>query len=162
MNDHAKPSRARFADVLRPLPPTHEIRELRRERRVMLRRALRGRCPLCATKGIRDGWAGIQRRCPGCNLAFSRERGYLVGAAWFNLSVTLLLLGVILVGGAAVTAPDIPWPLLASASVAVVLVGPILFQPFAVALFLWVDLAYFRPLDAGDLAANDPDAGPGP
>lgn len=146
-------------DAFRPLPPSQAERELRRERRRMLRRALVGRCPLCATKGIRSGWSAIADRCPGCNFAFSRERGYLSGAAWFNLTVTLFALSVVLVGGAALTAPDIPWGLVGAASIAAVVLVPIAFQPFAVALWLWVDLAYFRPLDAGDLSANDP--GPG-
>jgi uncharacterized protein (DUF983 family) len=89
-------------DLFRPLPPSEEERESRRERRRMLWRALRGRCPLCATPGLRSGWGAIRERCPGCNLHFTRERGYLIGAAWLNLSVTLLVLLIVLVGGAAV------------------------------------------------------------
>jgi uncharacterized protein (DUF983 family) len=147
-------------DVLRPLPPSTQVRDARRERRAMLRRALAGRCPLCATRGIRQGWATVRPRCPGCNLAFSRERGYLVGAAWFNLTATLAAVFVVLVGGAAVTAPAIPWAVVGTATFVTAVVVPVALQPFAVALWLWVDLAYFRPLDAGDLAANDPDPEP--
>jgi len=143
-------------DLFLPVPPPREVREARRERRAMLWRALRGRCPLCATPGLRRGWGGIRDRCPGCNLAFSRERGYLSGATWFNLSATLAVLMVVLVGGAAVTAPDVPWVLVGTLSALSVVVVPILFLPLAVTLWLWVDLAYFRPLDADDLAANDP------
>lgn len=112
-------------DAFRPLPPSQAVREARRERRVMLRRSIAGRCPLCATKGIRSGCSTISDRCPGCNFALSRERGYLSGAA----------------------------------TVATVVVVPSAFQPFAVALWLWVGLAYFRPLDASDLSANDPQSG---
>jgi len=143
-------------DLFLPVPPPREVREARRERRAMLRRAVRGRCPLCAAPGLRRGWGGIRDRCPGCNLAFSRERGYLSGATWFNLSATLAVLMVVLVGGAAVTAPDVPWALVGTLSALSVVVVPILFLPLAVTLWLWVDLAYFRPLAADDLAANDP------
>jgi uncharacterized protein (DUF983 family) len=147
----------RLGDAFRPLPPSEAVREARRERRLMLRRALRGHCPLCASGGIRDGWSSIRDRCPGCNLAFSRERGYLVGAAWFNLTATLVLFSAVLMAGILLSMPDIPWAVLTAASLATVVVAPIVLQPFAVALWLWVDLAYFRPLDAGDLAANDAD-----
>lgn len=153
---------ARRFEVFRPLPPPAEVVQARRDRRRMLRRALRGHCPLCGTPGIRQGWNTVSERCPGCNLRFSREHGYLVGAAWFNLTATLLALMVVLVGGAAATAPEVPWGVVGTASVAVVVVTPIVFQPLAVALFLWLDLAYFRPLDAGDLAANDPAGQPAP
>lgn len=145
-----------LADLLRPLPASAELRAVRRDRRQMLRRALRGRCPLCGTPGIRRGWARIHDRCRGCNFRFSRERGYLSGAAWLNLSGALATLIVVLVGGAALTAPDTNWPLLAGLTTVAVVATAIVLQPPAVALFLWVDLAYFRPLDAGDLAQNDP------
>jgi len=154
-----RPRIVSLRDAFRPLPPSQAVREARRERRAMLRRAIAGRCPLCAAKGIRSGWSTIADRCPGCNFAFSRERGYLSGAAWFNLTVTLFALSVVLLGGAALTAPDIPWGVVGPATVATVVVVPTAFQPFAVALWLWVDLAYFRPLDASDLSANDPRSG---
>lgn len=146
----------RLGDAFRPLPPSQAVRDARQERRLMLRRALGGRCPLCASGGIRNGWSSISNRCPGCNLAFSRERGYLVGAAWFNLTVTLVMFSAVLLGGVVLTLPDVPWGAVAAASIATVVVVPVVLQPFAVALWLWVDLAYFRPLDEGDLAANDP------
>jgi uncharacterized protein (DUF983 family) len=146
----------RLQDLFRTLPPPAAVREVRRERRRMLWRSLRGRCPLCASPGLRSSWATIRDRCAGCNFAFSRERGYLTGATWLNLSLTLFVLLVVLVGGAAVTMPDVPWVLLGTLSAATVVLVPIAFQPLAVTLFLWVDLAYFRPLDEGDLAANDP------
>lgn len=147
----------RLGDLFRPLPPGEAVRERRRDRRRMLRRAVLGRCPLCGTPGLRDGWASIRQRCRGCNFQFSRERGYLSGATWFNLTVTLTAFALVLLLGAVLTAPTTPWPLVGGATLATVLVVPVLFQPFAVALWLWVDLSYFRPLDAGDLAANDPD-----
>jgi uncharacterized protein (DUF983 family) len=155
-----RPERLRLGELFRPLPPAQAVRELRRERRRMLGRALRGRCPLCGSGGLRDGWSSIRPRCFGCNLAFSRERGYLSGAAWINLTMTLLALGAVLLLLPALTAPDIPWRLVRVASFATVVLVPVLFQPFAVVLWLWVDLAYFRPLDADDLAANDPSAEP--
>lgn len=145
-----------LAEVFLPLPASDDVRDRARERRQMLGRALRGRCPLCGAPGIRRGWSGVAERCRGCNLRFSRERGYLVGAAWFNLTAALLAMAVVLVGGAALTAPDIPWTAVTSAAVATVAVTPVLFQPYALALWLWLDLAYFRGLDAEDLAANDP------
>jgi uncharacterized protein (DUF983 family) len=145
----------RLGELFRPLPPPQAVRDLRRERRRMLGRALRGRCPLCGAAGLRDGWFSIHQRCPGCNLKLSRERGYLSGAIWFNLTITLTAFSAVLLAGAALTAPDIPWTAVGGASFATIFLVPLLTQPFAVALFLWVDLAYFRPLDAGDLAAND-------
>lgn len=145
----------RLGELFRPLPPPQAVRDLRRERRRMLGRALLGRCPLCGTAGLRSGWASIRDRCRGCNFKFSRERGYLSGATWFNLTITLTAFSAVLLGGAALTAPDIPWTAVGGASFATIFVVPLLTQPFAVAMWLWLDLAYFRPLDAGDLAAND-------
>ena len=153
--------RVHLRSAFRALPAPESVLQTRRERRRMLRRALLGRCPLCGGPGLRDGWARIHERCPTCNLRFSRERGYLVGAAWFNLTVALLVVGLVLTLGAAATAPDIPWTVYGGALLAAVAV-PVLFQPLAVTLFLWVDLAYFRPLDAADLSANDPTGAQGP
>jgi hypothetical protein len=51
----------------------------------------------------------------------------------------------------------VPWGVLGAVAASVAVLVPIASLPLAVTLFLWLDLAYFRPLDASDLAANDPD-----
>lgn len=55
---------------------------------VVLRRALRGRCPSCGVGPVFDGrWTNV-RRCAGCGWAFERGPGHWVGGNEVNLLVT--------------------------------------------------------------------------
>lgn len=122
----------------------------------MLRRALRRRCPVCGGGPIFDGWFALRRRCPRCNFSFEREEGYWVGALIANLAVAELAFAALLLGGIALTWPSVPWTAMTVAAIVVMIGLPIAFYPLSKMLWLWADLALLHPLDADDLAGNDP------
>ena len=123
----------------------------------MLVRALHRRCPVCGAGGIFDGWFELRARCPGCNFSFEREEGYWVGALIANIAVAEGVFAVLFLGGVALTWPQVPWTGLTIAGVVAMLALPVAFYPLSKTLWLWADLALLHPLDADDLAANDPD-----
>ena len=117
----------------------------------MLGRALRRRCPVCASGGIFDGWFTLRDRCPRCGFSFEREEGYWVGAMIVNIGGAQLLFFAVFLGGLALTYPDVPWTALLVAGLAVMAVFPIVFYPLSKMLWLWGDLAIRgRTSDWGD------------
>ena len=83
-------------------------------------------------------WLAVAERCPECGLRFERdeENEYWLGA----------LLA---------TWPRPPWRLLLWGGVVQMIVTPIVFYPFAKALWLAVDLT-FRPVKPEDLGSREP------
>ncbi len=128
----------------------------------MLSWALRRRCPVCGHRPVFDGWFAIKNRCPSCGFSFEREEGYWVGALIANIAAAEALFAVLFIGGIIVTYPDVPWTALGIAAGLAMITLPIVFYPLSKMLWLWVDLGFIHPLDADDLAANDPDSDPGP
>ena len=118
----------------------------------LLGRAVRLRCPGCGGRPIFLRWARMCDNCPGCGLQLERgERGYWLGAYFFNLVAmeTVFVLGF--VGVLAATWPTPPWALLQAASVVLMVLAPIAFFPFSKTLFLAFDL-WCRPPDVEDYA----------
>lgn len=93
----------------------------------------------------------MRRSCPRCQLILDRgEPDYFLGGYTVNFIVAELL---IVAGGAlfiTLTWPDVPWTTLTWSLVALMVVAPILFYPFAKTLWLALDLI-FRPVTLGDL-----------
>jgi len=119
--------------------------------RLMLGRAVRLRCPACGAGAMFRSWFTLHPRCSACGLAFERDEAeeYWLGAFLLNFIVTevvfALLLGVVLVA----TWPSPPWRLIMIGGAAQMIVTPIVFYPFAKALWLAVDLV-FRPAKESD------------
>ena len=109
-------------------------------------RALRLKCPNCGGGGLFRRWFAMAERCPSCGLHLERhESGYAVGAYMFNIAAAEGLAVAVMVGLAALTWPDPPWDLLLYGGVALMIVAPMVFYPFAKTLFLAFDLA-IRPV----------------
>ncbi len=117
-------------------------------------RALRLRCPNCGGGGILRHWLKLHESCPTCEIHFERgEEGYWVGAYMFNLIAAEQLWAGSMVALLWWTWPSPPWELFLTGGVALMIVAPVLFFPFARTLFLAFDLI-FRP--------PKPDDYPGP
>ena len=112
-----------------------------------LLRALRLRCPRCGQGRLMRTWFSLRGACANCALLFERgeEDDYWLGAYLLNFIVTevvfALMLGVILVA----TWPNPPWTTVIVMGVVQMCLTPILFYPFAKALWLAFDLV-FRPV----------------
>ncbi len=83
-------------------------------------------------------------RCPGCGLRFEREEGYWVGAMIVNIAVAELSFLTVLVGGIALTWPDVPWGLLTVVAVGVNAVVPIAFYPHSKTIWMALDVLLHR------------------
>jgi uncharacterized protein (DUF983 family) len=119
----------------------------------MLVRAARLRCPHCGVGRVMRSWFAIAARCPACGLAFERdeENEYWLGAYLLNFIVTEVLFALLLLLALLLTWPEPPWRLLLWGGAAQMIVTPIVFYPFARALWLAIDLV-FRPVTPDDLA----------
>jgi uncharacterized protein (DUF983 family) len=103
----------------------------------LLRRALRLRCPLCGQGKLFRGWLAMHERCPHCGVKFEREPGFFLGSIYINYGLTALIVAiaypVLLFNGLATKQPLL-W-----ASLAFVVVFPILLFPWARSLWLGFD-----------------------
>ncbi len=114
--------------------------------RVMLGRALRRRCPLCASEGLFDGWVEPRDACPRCQLKLDRgESDFFLGGYVLNfIAVELLLVGF-LAASVLLTWPDVPWRWLAWIGAPLMILGPIGFYPLSRLVWLAVDLSMRPP-----------------
>ncbi len=107
----------------------------------LIKRAARRACPVCGRRGIFESWFRLKARCPSCNYDFAREPGYWVTAIIVNIAVIeglfLLLFIAVVVG----TAPDVNWPLILGAGVAMNVLFPIFFYPYSKTFWMALDLA---------------------
>lgn len=116
----------------------------------LLLRALRRRCPQCASNGYFVSWFKLAERCPRCGLASERVAGHFVGAVGVNTIVTFGLLLIALLAGTWVLYPDVRFlPLMAICGV-VALATPVFFWPFSQTLWTAADLA-MRPATESEL-----------
>jgi uncharacterized protein (DUF983 family) len=108
----------------------------------VLARALRRRCPACGIGKPFAGWFRMTARCPHCRHHYEREAGYWVGALIMNTAVTEAIFGVVFIGVAVVSWPNVPWvPLLIVGAVINVAV-PVFFYPLSKTTWVAVDI-YF-------------------
>jgi uncharacterized protein (DUF983 family) len=118
----------------------------------MMARALTRRCPHCGSGGLFLGWFKARERCPACGVRLLRgDESWATGTYLFNLVVSELLLMMLLAVVVVSTWPDPPWAMLQVGSLALMVVAPILFYPFARLLFLAFDMI-FRPVQPEELA----------
>ncbi|MGB3328524.1 MAG: hypothetical protein WBA46_06180 [Thermomicrobiales bacterium] len=108
------------------------------------RSALR-HCPYCGGAHIFKNWFSLKDRCPTCNVLYEYEDGYSVGAYAINLIITEFI-------AVGVTLSLLIWSDLSTlalqltgASLAIGL--PIFFYPYAVLLFICLDLTFHHPRD---------------
>jgi uncharacterized protein (DUF983 family) len=103
-------------------------------------RGLGRRCPRCGQGKLFRRWLSFPKTCPRCGLQFEREEGAFLGSLTINYGVTGIVFFALLVGWMIVTHGNVRWIPLVLASVAVVIVVPVLFYPFA--KMLWAGLDY--------------------
>lgn len=121
-------------------------------KRVMFRRAIRKRCPICGGGALFRGWFHMKEHCPTCGLRTRRgEDGYTLGAVWFNLFLAEVLTVSVFVTTLIRTWPDPPWDVLQVVGPIEAIITPLLVWPFARTLFLAFDLC-FRPMEQKDFA----------
>ena len=109
-------------------------------------RALRLRCPHCGGGPIFTSWSRLLPVCPVCGLGLERgERGYWLGAYFFNLMATEAVFSVWVAGFLLVTWPNPPWGLFQISTIILMVVFPFVFFPFSKTLFLAFDLLVRPP-----------------
>ncbi|HEX7121750.1 MAG TPA: DUF983 domain-containing protein [Gemmatimonadaceae bacterium] len=109
----------------------------------LLGRAFLRRCPRCGVGGIFATWFRFKPECPTCGLALDRgEHFHWLGAYTINLIVAELGAAALIVAFMLSTWPDVPWETVTWVGVALVVVLPILFYPYARTVWLALDLAF--------------------
>lgn len=114
-------------------------------------RALRLRCPRCGIGHVMRSWFTLRESCPECGLRFERdeEEEYWLGAYTLNFIATELVFALFLLIVLVATWPNPPWRAIIWVGVIQMCLTPILFYPFAKAVWLAIDLI-FRPAGPED------------
>jgi uncharacterized protein (DUF983 family) len=111
---------------------------------IALMRGLLRRCPRCGQGRLFRRWFNFPKTCPRCGLRFEREEGAFLGSLTINYAVTGLAFFALLVGWMIVTGGRVRWVPLILASVAVVVLVPLVFYPFAKTLWAALDFLIYR------------------
>ena len=128
-----------------PVPPTPAEPWPTPRPGLMLLRALLRRCPVCGQGKLFRRWFTMVEECPRCGLRFERIEGHWVGALGINTIVSFGLLGIVVVVGLVLSAPQFDVvPVLVAAGLVAVLM-PLFFFPFSKTVWTAVDL-WMRPL----------------
>lgn len=85
------------------------------------------------------GWT-FQPSCSACGVAYERMEGYWLGAMIVNMAVTLGTFLVVLVGGMALTWPDVAWTALTVATIAVTVVVPVAFHRWSRTIWMALEV----------------------
>jgi len=102
--------------------------------------AMLARCPVCGSGGVWTSFGQTVDNCPRCNYRYAREEGYWVGGLIVNLALAFLLFLLVFLGGMLLTWPDVPWNALLIATVAAMVVGPVVLYPQSKTIWVWLDL----------------------
>jgi hypothetical protein len=92
----------------------------------------------------------VRAICRRCGFNVERKEGHFVGAVGMNTIVTAAAILITLLGGAGLTAPDIPVVGLILATVGVALAVSLLFFPISKTLWSAIDLM-FVDLEPGEV-----------
>ena len=116
-----------------------------------LLRALRLRCPRCGVGRVLRSWFSLREACAECGLRFERDEqeDYWLGAYTLNFVATEIVFALFLAVMLVTTWPNPPWRAVIWVGVIQMCLTPILFYPFAKALWLAIDLI-FRPVGPDD------------
>lgn len=127
-----------------------------RKAALLLRRALRLRCPNCGGRPVFASWGKLRQRCPECGLWLERGEGdYYLGAYMVALFFveTLFAAGFLVI--LLITWPDPPWDAIQWGGAVVLAAGVIVAYPYSKTIWLAIDLM-FRPVTVDDLSADGP------
>jgi uncharacterized protein (DUF983 family) len=117
--------------------------------RLLLRRGLLRRCPLCGGGGVFVTFFRVRDRCPRCNFPINREEGHWLGAVGINTIVTLTLLFVTMVVAFLLTIDERRAAPIFISCFLVAGLTPLLFFGSSQTLWSAIDLA-MRPLEPSD------------
>jgi uncharacterized protein (DUF983 family) len=106
-----------------------------------------------------QSWFVLRARCTACGTRFQRgeDQDYWLGAYLLNFIVIEVLFAVLLAVVLVATWPNPPWSFVLLGGAAQMILTPIVFYPFAKALWLMADLVFRSP--GPDDFAPDRDAG---
>lgn len=121
----------------------------------MFRRGLVRHCPICGSGHLFEGYFRLRPTCPRCGLRFQRLEGQWSGDIGINTIVTFGLLYVTLMVGVLAFWGRANVLALAGIGLAIVVLFPILFVPFAKTLWLAIDLM-MRPVEPDEFADVEP------
>jgi uncharacterized protein (DUF983 family) len=112
----------------------------------MIVRAFTLRCPRCGGRGIWRTWFKMKHECPTCALLLERgeSEDYWLGTYMFNLVAAELISVAIAVILIIVSWPDVAWNFVWAISIALAVIMPFLFFPFARDPWLAFDLMFRR------------------
>ena len=125
--------------------PRAEPDTSRKSASLLLRRAIRRRCPNCGQPDVFVGYFKLKERCPRCGMLLERgESDYFIGAYTLNLIAVEVLLALGFLVVVVITWPNPPWDAVQYGGVVLSILGAVLCYPFAKTTWLAVDLM-FRP-----------------
>jgi uncharacterized protein (DUF983 family) len=118
----------------------------------ILKRGATRRCGRCGATDIFVDRYHLHERCPRCGYLFVREAGAFTGVMLLNFVVTLTLMFIVLSSyvawrGITGQTPSM-WPF-ALVSIALSIVTPVVYYPYAWSTWVAIDLAT-RPLDVDE------------
>jgi uncharacterized protein (DUF983 family) len=129
----------------------------------MLLRGLFQRCPVCGAGKTHTKWVKMNERCHRCDLRFERVVGHSLGYVGLNTIVTFTATFAVLMGGAILTMPNVPFGPLVAASLVPGLILPVVFLPSSHTMWTAIDLI-MRPLKPGEVDPRfvkvDPETAP--
>ena len=111
---------------------------------VVLLRGLARRCPRCGQGKLFRRWFNFPKTCPRCGLPFEREEGAFLGSLSINYGVTGLAFFALLIGWMVASGGHVRWVPLILSSVAVVILVPLIFYPFAKTIWAAIDFLIYR------------------
>jgi uncharacterized protein (DUF983 family) len=110
---------------------------------VGMARAMLRRCPYCGRGGIFKGWFTLMERCPTCSVTYAYETGYFLGSYAVNIVVTELFAVAAVV--ALLIWSDLSVLQLQAAGVTLAIGLPIFFYPFALLVWVAIDITFHPP-----------------
>jgi uncharacterized protein (DUF983 family) len=109
-----------------------------------LARGVMRQCPRCGRGKLFRRWFNYPKTCPRCGLRFEREEGAFLGSLTINYGVTGIVFFALLIGWMVATGGQVRLVPLVLASIAVVIVVPLLFYPFAKTIWAAIDFLIYR------------------
>lgn len=106
-------------------------------------RAMRRHCPYCGHGNIFTSWFTLKKQCPTCGVTYAYESGYFLGSYAINIVVTELV--AVLAVIALIVWSDLSVLYIQIAGVILAVGLPIFFYPFALLLWVALDIAFHPP-----------------
>ena len=102
------------------------------------------RCPACGQGKLFRRWFKLAERCPRCGLVLEREEGAFLGSLAINYGVTGVTTITFVIVMMVRTLPDPSIFAITAGAIALTLLVPLLFYPFAKTLWAAIDLLMHR------------------